>query len=131
MMEHRLEDARAQAEREDQSAQSRIAKAKEGEQAAWKECLELRKEVDNLNRGVLGRSCYARGYKGDAEGLRAEVAVRLILLYLEELEGAEKTELDLHAVVEGLEKDKTYLEERAAEQHKMWSTCAVIRPVPS
>ncbi|CAE6417958.1 unnamed protein product [Rhizoctonia solani] len=156
MMEDQLEDARAQAEREDQSAQSRISKAKEGEQTAWKECLELRKEVDNLKRdeglskakieelveALREGAVTLEAARGDVEGLRAEVAdleslkttttqegdaqpveVAQLKKELDEtkkaLEAAEKTELDLHAVVEGLEKDKTELEQRAAEHHKM------------
>ncbi|KAF8706023.1 hypothetical protein RHS03_05195, partial [Rhizoctonia solani] len=87
-LEDQLEDARAQAEREDESARSRIAKAKEGEQAAWKECLELRKEVDNLKRdeglakakieelveALREGAVTLEAARGDVEGLRAEVA---------------------------------------------------------
>ncbi|KAF8756930.1 hypothetical protein RHS01_04070 [Rhizoctonia solani] len=75
-------------QREDESARSRIAKAKEGEQAAWKECLELRKEVDNLKRdeglakakieelveALREGAVTLEAARGDVEGLRAEVA---------------------------------------------------------
>ncbi|CAE7228380.1 unnamed protein product [Rhizoctonia solani] len=156
-LEDQLEDARAQAEREDQSSQARIAKAKEGEQTAWKECLELRKEVDNLKRdeglakakieelveALREGAVTLEAARGDVEGLRAEVAdleslktttvqeggeaqpveVAQLKKELEEtkkaLEAAEKTELDLHAVVEGLEKDKSELEQRTAEHQKL------------
>ncbi|CAE6505546.1 unnamed protein product [Rhizoctonia solani] len=88
MLEDQLEDARAQAEREDQSVQTRIAKVKEGEQTAWKECLELRKEVDNLKRdeglakakieelveALREGAVTLEAARGDVEGLRAEVA---------------------------------------------------------
>ncbi|CAE6462625.1 unnamed protein product [Rhizoctonia solani] len=87
-LEDQLEDARAQAEREDESARTRIAKAKEGEQTAWKECLELRKEVDNLKRdeglakakieelmeALREGAVTLEAARGDVEGLRAEVA---------------------------------------------------------
>ncbi|KDN40486.1 hypothetical protein RSAG8_08106, partial [Rhizoctonia solani AG-8 WAC10335] len=155
-LEDQLEDARAQAEREDQSAQARIARAKEGEQTAWKECLELRKEVDNLKRdeglakakieelveALREGAVTLETARGDVEGLRAEVAdleslktttaqegevqpveVAQLKKELDEtkkaLEAAEKSELDLHAMVEGLEKDKVELEQRAVEHQRM------------
>ncbi|QRW21287.1 CAP-Gly domain protein [Rhizoctonia solani] len=139
-LEDQLEDARAQAEREDESARSRIAKAKEGEQAAWKEVGQGQDEelVEALREGAVT----LEAARGDVEGLRAEVAdleslktpgtqegdgqpVEVVQLKREledikkALEVAKKNEADLRATLEGLEKDKTEgLEQRAAEHQK-------------
>ncbi|KAJ1304313.1 hypothetical protein OPQ81_005473 [Rhizoctonia solani] len=130
MLEDQLEDARAQAEREDQSAQSRIAKAKEGEQTAWKECLELRKEVDNLKRdeglakakieelveALREGAVTLEAARGDVEGLRAEVA-DLESLKTTAAEGGETQPAEVVQLRKELEDIKKALE--AAEKNEL------------
>ncbi|CAE6539780.1 unnamed protein product [Rhizoctonia solani] len=111
------------AEREDQSAQSRIAKAKEGEQTAWKECLELRKEVDNLKRddglakakieelveALREGAVTLEAARGDVEGLRAEVA-DLESLKPTTTEGGEAQPVEVAQLQKELEETKKALE---------------------
>jgi CAP-Gly domain-containing linker protein 1 len=96
LMEDQLEDARAQAEREEAAARARVGKAKEAEATAWKECEGLKREMEGVRKEDAGlklrveelvealreNAVTLEGARADVEGLRAEVAVRLSIFWL-------------------------------------------------
>ncbi|KAG8773074.1 hypothetical protein FRC12_002746 [Ceratobasidium sp. 428] len=88
LTEDQLEDARVQAEREENAARARVAKAKEAEAAARGECEALKREmegvrkedgalkvrVEELVEALRENAVTLEGARADVEGLRAEVA---------------------------------------------------------
>ncbi|KAG8709992.1 hypothetical protein FRC09_000365, partial [Ceratobasidium sp. 395] len=88
LTEDQLEDARVQAEREENAARARVAKAKEAEAAARSECEALKREmegvrkedgalkvrVEELVEALRENAVTLEGARADVEGLRAEVA---------------------------------------------------------
>ncbi|KAG9073871.1 hypothetical protein FS749_014603, partial [Ceratobasidium sp. UAMH 11750] len=88
LAEDQLEDAHAQAEREENAVRARVAKAKEGEAAARGECEVLKREMECLRKedaalrvrmeelveALRENAVTLEGARAEVEGLRAEVA---------------------------------------------------------